>query len=242
MQTLLKTLILIATGLFLYSRVLNDSIFFYINERFITLTVAASVGFILVAVSYYRRSANHDHDHDHGDGHGHGSLTWLGWVIVAIPVVFGLLVRPQPLGAAAVSNREVNITSMTSVTAPSSDGRVNLQVGEKTIVDWLVEFQRQEPTAFTGEEASVVGFVYRDERFGEDSFLVGRFILSCCVADASPVGLVVRWPSALELPTDQWVEVQGHFEVSTFDGLEIPILVADDIKLIDPPNNPYLYG
>lgn len=95
MQTLLKTLILIATGLFLYSRVLNDSIFFYINERFITLTVAASVGFILVAVSYYRRSANHDHDH--GDGHEHGSLTWLGWVIVAIPVVFGLLVRPQPL-------------------------------------------------------------------------------------------------------------------------------------------------
>lgn len=86
---------------------------------------------------------------------------------------------------------------MTSVTAPSSDGRVNLQVGEKTIVDWLVEFQRQEPTAFTGEEASVVGFVYRDERFGEDSFLVAVFILSCCVADASPVGLVVRWPAGV---------------------------------------------
>ena len=64
--------------------------------------------------------------------------------------MFGLLVRPQPLGAAAVSNREVNITSMTSVTAPSGDGRVSLQVGEKTIVDWLVEFQRQEPAAFVG--------------------------------------------------------------------------------------------
>lgn len=240
MQTFLKALILIATGLFLYSRVLNDSILFYINQRFITLTVAASVGFILVAVSYYRRSQNDTHHH--GDGHEHGSLSWVGWVIVAIPVVFGLLVRPQPLGAAAVSNREVNLTAITSVTVPSNDGRVNLQVGEKTIVDWLMEFQRAEPSTFAGQEANIIGFVYRDERFSSDSFLVGRFILSCCVADASPVGLVVRWPQAAEIPADQWVEVRGHFEVGTFDGLEMPVLVADDMQLIEPPSNPYLYG
>lgn len=246
MQTVLKTLVLIATGLFLYSRVLNDSILFYINQRFVTLTVAASVGFILVAVSYYRRSMGQpeagEHEHEHEHDHDHGNLSWLGWVIVAIPVVFGLLVRPQPLGAAAVGNREVNVSAMTSVTAPSSDGRINLQVGEKTIVDWLVEFQRSEPAAFAGEEASVIGFVYSDERFGEDRFLVGRFILSCCVADASPVGLVVRWPEAMALTPDQWVEVRGHFEVGTFDGLEIPILVADEVILIDAPTNPYLYG
>ncbi len=250
MQTILKTLVLIATGLFLYSRVLNDSILFYINQRFVTLTVAASVGFILVAVSYYRRSLGdapaeagadaHEHDHDHE--HEHGNLSWLGWVIVAIPVIFGLMVRPQPLGAAAVGNREVNVSAMTSVTAPSSDGRINLQVGDKTIVDWLVEFQRQDASTFAGEEASVIGFVYTDERFGEDRFLVGRFILSCCVADASPVGLVVRWPEATELAPDQWVEVRGHFEVGTFDGLEIPILVADEVILTDTPSNPYLYG
>ena len=248
MQTILKALVLIATGLFLYSRVFNDSILFYINQRFVTLTVAASVGFILVAVSYYRRSLGQaeagDHDHDHGpdEKHEHGNLSWVGWVIVAIPVVFGLFVRPQPLGAAAVGNREVNVSAMTSVTAPSSDGRINLQVGEKTIVDWLVEFQRKEPSAFAGEEASVIGFVYSDERFGEDRFLVGRFILSCCVADASPVGLVVLWPEAMALAPDQWVEVRGHFEVGTFDGLEIPILVADEVILTDTPTNPYLYG
>ncbi len=257
MQTLLKALILIATGLFLYSRVLNDSILFYINQRFVTLTVAASVGFILVAVSYYRRSLgqaahehNHDHDHEHDHDHAHapegdddhGNLTWVGWLIVAIPVVFGLLVRPQPLGASAVSNREVNVSALTSVTAPESEGRINLQVGEKTIVDWLVDFQHQEPAEFVGEEAHVIGFVYRDERFAEDSFMVGRFILSCCVADASPVGLIVRWPEAQEFPADQWVEVRGHFEVGTFEGVELPILVADEIILTDAPANPYLYG
>lgn len=259
MQTILKAFILIATGLFLYSRVLNDSILFYINQRFITLTVAASIGFILVAVSYYRRSLvqapahehDHDHEHDHehehehahgGDDHDHGNLSWLGWLIVAIPVVFGLLVRPQPLGASAVSNREVNVSALTSVTAPESDGRINLQVGEKTIVDWLVDFQHQEPAAFVGEEAYIVGFVYRDERFAADSFMVGRFILSCCVADASPVGLIVRWPEAQEFDADQWVEVRGHFEVGNFDGLELPVLVADEIIPVDAPANPYLYG
>lgn len=251
MQTILKAFILIATGLFLYSRVLNDSILFYINQRFITLTVAASIGFILVAVSYYRRSLvqnpihEHDHEHEHHHEAGdpdHSNLSWLGWLIVAIPVVFGLLVRPQPLGASAVSNREVNVSALTSVTAPESDGRINLQVGEKTIVDWLVDFQHQEPDAFVGEEAHIVGFVYRDERFAADSFMVGRFILSCCVADASPVGLIVHWPEAQEFAADQWVEVRGHFEVGNFDGLELPVLVADEIIPVDAPANPYLYG
>jgi uncharacterized repeat protein (TIGR03943 family) len=115
--------------------------------------------------------------------------------------------------------------------------------GEKNIIDWLVDIQNSaSPDALRGQEARVIGFVYRDERFSESQFLVGRFIVSCCVADASPVGLVVQGEETADFENDQWIEINGHFETGTFDGEETPILIIDSIKAIEPPAQPYLYG
>lgn len=244
MERFLKTVLLIALGIFLYSRVLGDSILFYINQRFVSLTLLAAVGFILVGASYLLATRR-----EHGDGHDdhdHGALSWPGLLILALPVVLGWLVPPQPLGASALGNREINVggsSSLSSISAPrSNEATMGVISGEKNIVDWLREFERApDPAGFAGEEVHVIGFVYRDQRFAEDRFMVGRYIVSCCVADASPVGLVVQWPEGAALAADQWVEVGGRFDVGTFDGVEMPIIVAEDVTLTDPPPQPYLY-
>lgn len=271
MDRLLKTAVLMALGIFLYTRITSEVILFYINDRFVLLTLLASVGFILVAASYVRQflpggkqddahtheqhahdhdddHAQHDHEqhthaqHDHAQhDHAH-SLTWVGLLIVALPVLLGVLVAPRPLGAAAVGNREVNIGGL-SAAPVGSDRRVDIATGERNIIDWLVAFQQTDDLAsFNGQEANVVGFVYRDGRFADDSFMVGRFIVSCCVADANPVGLIVQWPDAPDLADDQWVQVNGRFQIGTFDGQQMPILIIDTIEQIEPPAQPYLYG
>lgn len=238
MNRLLKTLLLALMGIFLYTHLYNGTILYYINQRFVTLTWLAAVGLVLVGVSYYRRLQD-DHHHEHGD------LTWVGLLIVSLPMLLGWLVPPQPLGAAAVSNREINIgtgSSLSSVAAPGRDNTMGLVIGEKNILDWLRDFQSSpDPAVFNGQEVHVIGFVYRDDRFADDQFMVARFTVSCCVADASPIGLIVRWPETAELPTDQWVDVTGHFEVGTFNGITMPILVADELTPTDPPAQPYLY-
>jgi uncharacterized repeat protein (TIGR03943 family) len=71
--------------------------------------------------------------------------------------------------------------------------------------------------------------------------MIGRFVLSCCVADAAPIGLVVQTADAAQFGDDQWVDVTGHFIVGTFDGIEMPIVVADTITETEPPAQPYLY-
>ena len=71
--------------------------------------------------------------------------------------------------------------------------------------------------------------------------MVGRFILSCCVADASPVGLIVHWPDATELADDQWVRINGRFQLSSFNDIAMPILQARSVTPTDPPAQPYLY-
>lgn len=256
---LIKVAILVSLGLFLYTRILGDTVLYYINERFVTLTLLAAVGLILVGATQLFRPADrdnhdgHEHDHNHASGgeHNHdhehqheaGRFAWLGLLILTIPVVVGFLVPPQPLGANALENREINLGDLASIAPPSSnETRMGVIGGERNIIDWLRSFQAEpDPAAFQGQEAHVIGFVYRDERFAEDSFMVGRFIVSCCVADAAPVGLIVQTPQAGELASDQWIEVSGHFEQGEFDGFEMPVLIADEIVLTDPPPQPYLY-
>ncbi|MCB0184049.1 MAG: hypothetical protein KDE31_07290, partial [Caldilineaceae bacterium] len=71
-------------------------------------------------------------------------------------------------------------------------------------------------------------------------------VVSCCVADANVLGLLVD-PTALaltstvELTDDQWIEVQGIFTASTLDGWHMPVVVAEQITPVAVPDQPYLY-
>jgi uncharacterized repeat protein (TIGR03943 family) len=170
-------------------------------------------------------------------------LTWLGLLIVLLPLLLGWLVPPKPLGANAFGNREINVGSLQSVTPPGNNERMGLISGEKNIIDWLIDIENSlSPDELDGQQAHVVGFVYRDGRFSESQLRVGRFIVSCCVADAAPVGLIVQGEEAADFEDDQWIEVQGHFETNLFDGEATPLLIIDQIKAIEQPPQPYLYG
>lgn len=233
-----KVLLLLGLAGFLISRLLNGTLNFYIHPRFNGLTLATAVILTLVAFIYWWRSARQDeascdhHDHDH-------DIPWLGLLILSMPVLLGLFVQPTPLGANALDNREINF----SLTAVQSDSFETAPLGgPRNILDWLYDFQRQgEPSLFNGQEADVVGFVFRDERFGEEQFMVSRFTINCCVADANPVGLIVQADDAALLAENSWVQVNGRFQAQQFDGKMIPVLIADQITPVDAPQQPYLY-
>lgn len=245
-----KALAFIALGLFLYSRIYTGTLLYYISERFAWLTLFAAIGFIVVGASYrYRAAQTGHHEHDHGGdsqhehaGHEHGKLSWGGLLLVALPVILGLVVPPKPLGAAAMSNREISVGSVSSATAPTTSQLISRPSTEKNVLDWLIDFRlSQDPATFADQEARVIGFVYRDERFGDDKFMVSRFIISCCAADAAPLGLVVHWPETASLATDQWVEVSGRFQPGEFDNEQMPILMANKVAPTNVPDQPYLY-
>lgn len=243
MKTTTKALVLIGMGLFLFSRILSGKLFFYINERFYWLIVLAVVGFVLVGLSYhYRPGHPHYHEHTPDDDHQHGSVTWFGLSLLALPIALGLLIPPRPLGAAAMANRDVSMDSLTSAAAPEGGNILAKPQGDKNVLDWLVEFRAaQDPAGLTGEKVEVVGFVYRDDRFDSEQFMVSRFVLSCCAADASPLGLVVQWPESRSFADDEWVAVKGQLEITQFAGEEMPIIIADSVSPTEIPNQPYLY-
>jgi len=258
-QNALKALLLIGLGLFLYSRIANGTLYYYIAQRFASYTLIAIVGLIVVGLSYYsepkgethephehdedehhQHAHNHEHNHEHNHSHG---LTWSGVFLVALPMLLGMAVPPQPLGAAALSNRQVNVTSSGSTMPAAVRAASQKSSIDKNVLDWSQMFKSTPDAAnkFAGEPVKVTGFVFRDERFAADQFLVTRFVVSCCVADGNVAGVVVQWQSAVDLPTDQWVEVSGKFAPGALAGETIPVVTAESVTKIPVPNQPYLY-
>jgi putative membrane protein len=87
----------------------------------------------------------------------------------------------------------------------------------------------------------VIGFVYHDPRLSEGQFMVGRFTITCCVADALAVGMVVAWPEAKDLPDNHWVRVQGAVQTVLLDGQTLPLIDAETVEIIPEPQQPYLF-
>lgn len=257
-----KALVLMGLGLFLFSRVVGGTLALYISPRFSMLTLVAAIGLLAVGASYgtrpagatsgleASRDAEHGHDdhddddHAHGEalGHDHDHTHASNWalLLVALPAVLGLVVRPQPLGARAMNGRELGLSSLA---APRVRNTSLVSAGDRNILDWAMAFEQSgDPSnEFTDQPAHVVGFVFRDERFQTEMFMISRFVISCCTADASPVGLAVQWPAAGDLVVDQWVDVSGHFKPGKVADHELPVLVAETVKKIEPPGQPYLY-
>lgn len=235
-KNVVKVLLLAGLGSFLVSRLVNGTLNFYIHPRFNGLTLVtglllAGLGFVF-GWQKLRQNDAHHHGHD---------VPWTGLFILALPILLGLFVRPQPLGANALNNRELTFRLSAAPGSSLRDSTFETG-GTRNILDWLYAFQREpEATLFNGQEVDVVGFVFRDERFGKTQFMVSRFTINCCVADANPVGLIVEWPEAASLPENGWVRVNGRFQAGSFNGSPLPIVLADSVTPTDAPDQPYLY-
>lgn len=244
----LQALILAGLGIFLLEKLWSGTLFWYISNRFWLLTLLAALGFLLLAQSILpkRQPASpgseqspvlpDSHDHEHPNT----QPVW-GLVVVALPILLGLLVPAKPLGAAAIANKGVN-TSAGLVAASGQAVKLDIAPKDRNILDWIRAINAAgDPNTINGEPADVIGFVYQDSRLGEGKFLVGRFTINCCVADALAIGMAVQWPEAQSLPANSWVRVKGPVEASTADGQRLPLILAESVESVPEPSQPYLY-
>lgn len=96
-----------------------------------------------------------------------------------------------------------------------------------------------------GSIVELTGFVVRWEEMPRNEMVVTRFVVSCCVADAVPVGVIVRWPGAASYATNSWVYVKGLVQKENRPprGGSEPYLFIQAylITPVGKPEQPYLY-
>jgi uncharacterized repeat protein (TIGR03943 family) len=87
------------------------------------------------------------------------------------------------------------------------------------------------------------GMVYRSVKNGGNTFMLFRFAIVCCAADALPLAVTVKSTAADILNNDAWVRVEGIFAIETLKGKQVTSITADVIQSIPqpPPEKRYLF-
>lgn len=231
------TLFLLAA--FLLYRGATGGLSAYIHPRFLGLVVAGGVASLVLAAAAAR------------PGRG-GRASWFGMAMVGGAAIAGLAVTPRPLGSAAVEKRGIDqpavraipasIPAPSPVAATAAPGPTITNVYEG--FNYLHENEGRDDR-IEGTRVDIVGFVHREHDFVGDYVTVARFTITCCAADASPMGLLVRWPSAAGLEKDRWIHVCGHLTTGTLEYepqkyMLTPYVQAESIEPMAAPAQPYI--
>ncbi|MCU0511461.1 MAG: TIGR03943 family protein [Anaerolineae bacterium] len=234
-QDWLKTLLLLAMGLYLGILIVTGNLSNYINERFQWLSYVAVLLFLLLggwsALSLLRQQTTLNY--------AHARITPAALLLAAIPLLFGLLVPSRPLGVEAVTGG-VSLNPVGRAAAAAAYTKPPL---ERNVLDWLREFAAvPAPAALDNEPVDVIGFVYREPDMTGTQFMLARFTMSCCVADAFAIGMPVEYAAAGELAEGAWVRIRGTLRAGLFEGQMVPIIQPQQVEPVDMPANPYLYS
>ena len=114
---------------------------------------------------------------------------------------------------------------------------------ERSLIDWVRTLNvYPEPDAYKGQPASVEGFVIQTPGLPTGYFTLARFVITCCAADAYPVGLPVKLGDG-QTPhnPDTWLHVDGQMTTETLNGQRQLVILAKSLKEIPEPKNPYDY-
>jgi len=233
-----KTAILLGLALYLLLLLLGGKLDNYINLRFQWLSVVAIVILGLLGLwSGWQllQADNLARQHDFGD-YQHARVSWASLGLLAVPLAFAMVFPSRPLDVNAVQN-----VSLAAVGGTSAS--VSIAPQDRNILDWLREINRvNNPASFNGQQVDVIGFIYREPTMSADQFMVARFTVSCCVADAFAIGLPVQMEGAEQYATGAWVRLRGTLEAGTFGDETIPIVRPQQVEEVPAPDSPYLYG
>ncbi|WKZ36618.1 MAG: TIGR03943 family protein [Anaerolineales bacterium] len=232
-------LLLLGLCIFFASKAANGQLTWYINSRFIPLTIFGIVFLAVLAHTIFaevKRSRRQDDAHEHDHAPAPVSL----WFML-VPLLIGVLIPARPLDSSAFATKGFN-TNSPLVSADSSALIFETDSEERNVLDWIKLFNYEENTLqFNGQKASVIGFVYFDESLGEDQFFVSRFVVSCCAADGFAIAMAAEWDDAAALEQDSWVLVKGMIESITLNGRAVPMIAAESVQAVPVPNQPYLF-
>jgi putative membrane protein len=159
------------------------------------------------------------------------------WVLAAmvVPVVLLLALPPATLGSFSAGKRTPFAASAIAATAGDAGS------GALSFIDVAAAQTSKEGQAALAKRAAesvdFVGFVIRYPDTRSDEFMLTRYIVTCCVADATVAQVRVVDVPPGSFATNDWVEVKGT--IYPLSGREI-LVDATSIVAVPRPEHPYL--
>ena len=147
------------------------------------------------------------------------------WLVSAALSCLVLLIPPNPSFSDLASNRPQGLPE------PAELAFV-LPPEQRSLTEWVRLLRSQpDPQLVDGNPVNIQGFVWTQPKGPP---LIARLTVRCCLADATPSGLVVAWPADANPKANQWLAIQGRMTIAERNGQPTAVVVPTAIKPIRP--------
>jgi uncharacterized repeat protein (TIGR03943 family) len=204
---------------------LTGTLGYYINDRTIWIVLLGGLLFAGVGLVALREAL----------GPGDEPRPTLRTAVFLVPVLFGLILPAHPLSATSGQASTLGALALTSHVAGSAGDTFGTWVGDLS--------NHPDLGWWTGQHATFVGFVARQSGLPPRSFIVGRYLVTCCVVDATLLGFPVQIDRGPLPAQGAWIQVSGTFGRLYWTdptGAHYPILQHVQIAPVSVPQSPYL--
>jgi uncharacterized repeat protein (TIGR03943 family) len=244
----LPSIILAGYGLFILSLFLRQDLTLYINPMYVWPTTLAGAVLLLVAVvRLFRRPEAVQHEEgctlDSCACNQPSPRLW-PYLALSIPLFLAVILPPRSLAAFSAMQRGPQVAGMTMIHSNVSVSRVSLSMDTRSfsLQDWAGALSADpNPRDYAGKPVDLTGMVLHDPAGVPPGYImVMRYQVWCCIADARPVGLIVRDTSNGALKDNQWVKLTGVMGATSYQGQKIAVV---NTKTLAPTKagNPYMY-
>ncbi|SDF92045.1 TIGR03943 family protein [Fontibacillus panacisegetis] len=260
-----RSLILLGFALYIGYLSRSDSLHYYIAPDMITWITYSTIPLTIMSLSLAYQALFHKEDKlcDCERPLSQSSFKNISmYGLFLFPLLLGILLPDQALGSMAAAKKGMTLGSpvLSSVQLSSmfkAPDKYNTEFAEIAKIIYQQQVIEVNPEVyseiigaielfkdqFVGKEIKISGFVYEDHSLKQNhEFILGRFLVQCCTADANPFGvLITSNQSIASLQKDSWIEVQGVLRTEIRKGKEIIAISADQITQIPRPDTPYVY-
>ncbi len=200
-----QTLTIFIWFMFLFVVEINGSLKLFIKKDYIPFTILGSFILLilfLIRIKRYRKEISGDIDF----------MSAVSFFVFLFPVLLTTIVRPGNLSSFAAVKRGISGEFAAGETDVLEIMKAQLETEgdyRKLNIKQFLTLVKKRPDEIAGKPLCTEGLVFK-QNGRDDRFTLVRFLITCCAADATPLGIEVQYSQAGQLKEDTWVKVYGQ--------------------------------
>jgi putative membrane protein len=157
--------------------------------------------------------------------------------LMVVPVILVMVLPPATLGSFSASKKTTYSPGVTLSSSFYDDITSTSEITLLSVAAGQTSNQGSQALAKrAGADVDFIGVASRDPSTPADEFLLTRYVITCCVADATIVQVRVVNVSPGAIQPNDWVEVKGQL----YPLGRTMLVNADSVAVVPRPAKPYL--
>jgi uncharacterized repeat protein (TIGR03943 family) len=162
--------------------------------------------------------------------------------IFALVILTSIIFPTKGISPALATERADEINTVNVQNGVKILNNFAVSTEQYSIGDWAASISyNPDPEFYKGKTVNLEGFVFKPAMLEENEFYIARYSIRCCVADAAPTGIKVKYDIGDEYKIGDWVSVHGVFGIDDSKGYSDIVVIPDTVKPIPIPEKQYIF-